>query len=173
MKARPAILPALICAALGCGRVEPPVEQRIEFQEGPTAGALRQGWSGFEKTADGTTFVWAEGTESSLGLGKAASAPHRIRLRAWSFAWAGAGPQVLTVFVNDNRVGERTISPEPSEYSLATPWSVWKENENVVRFRFSRAEPPSLRIPGAADARPLAAAFDWVGFLPQPGLRDQ
>ena len=66
-----------------------------------------------------------------------------------------------------------TISPEPSEYSLSTPWSVWKEDENVVRLRFSRADPPALRLPGSKDTRPLAAAFDWVRIRPRPGVRDR
>lgn len=173
MRTVPLLLSALLCSGSGCGRVEPSVEHRVEFQEGPTAGALRSGWSGFEKARDGTTFVWAEGTESSLRLGKTVRSPHEIRLRTWSFAYPGAGPQVLTLFVNDNRVGTLTLSPAPAEYSLSTPWSVWKEDENVVRFRFSRADPPALRVPGATDARPLAAAFDWVRIQPRPGVRDR
>lgn len=173
MRTAPLLLSALLCAGSGCGRVEAPVEHRVDFQEGPDAGALRSGWSGLEKARDGTTFVWAERTEASLHLGKAARSPHEIRLRAWSFAYPGAEPQVLTLFVNDNRVGALTISPEPTEYSLSTPWSVWKEDENVVRFRFSRADPPALRLPGSTDTRRLAAAFDWVRIRPRPGVRDR
>lgn len=173
MRTAPLLLSALLCSGCGRGRVEPSVDHRVEFEEGPTADALRSGWSGLEKARDGTTFVWAEGTEASLRLGKAARSPHEIRLRAWSFAYPGAGPQFLTLFVNDNRVGALTISPEPSEYSLSTPWSVWKEDENVVRLRFSRADPPALRLPGSKDTRPLAAAFDWVRIRPRPGVRDR
>ena len=156
---------------VGCSRARPATEQRVEFQEGPAAGVLRSGWSGFERTRDGVTFAWAEGTEASLRLAGTDPAPNAIRMRAWSFTYAGAAPQRLTLFVNDNRVGELDVPSAPTELSVDTPWSVWRRDENVLRLRFSRADSPRDRIPGSPDGRRLAIAFDWISVGAGPDTR--
>lgn len=166
------LLPALL--GTGCG-IDPsprPAAQSAEFEKGPTAGALTAGWSGFESTPDGTTFAWAEGTEASLRFGPSPRGPRLVRIRAWAFGFPGAEPQLLSVLVNDCRVGRIVLPSEPSEHVLPTPWSVWKEEGNVLRFRFSRADAPRDRLPGATDGRLLAAAFDRVRIEPPQPVTD-
>jgi hypothetical protein len=74
--------------------------------------------------------------------------------------------------VNDCRVGRVDLPSEPSEHVLPTPWSVWKEDGNVLQLRFSRADAPRDQLPGATDGRLLAAAFDWVRIEPLPPATD-
>jgi hypothetical protein len=157
---------------VGCSRTRPEFERRVEFQEGPAAGVLRSGWSGFEKTDDGSTFAWAEGPECAIQLPGADPAPHTIRMRAWAFTYAGASPQRLTLFVNDNRLTELDVPSAPTELSLATPWSVWRRDGNVLRLRFARADSPRDRIPGSSDGRKLAVAFDWISIGAGPEAGD-
>lgn len=133
---------------------------------------LAAGWSGFESTPDGTTFAWAEGTEASLRFGPSTRGPRLIRIRAWAFGFPGAEPQLLSVLVNDCRVGRIVLPSESSEHAFPTPWSVWKEDGNVLRLRFSRADAPTDRLAGATDGRLLAAAFDRVSIEPPPTATD-
>lgn len=166
------LLPALV--ATGCGgrpSSGPPLPV-VEFEEGPSAEALASGWSGFEKAPDGTTFVWAEGTEAVLRFGPTTPGPRVVRLRAWAFDFPGADPQVLTVLVNDCRVGRAVLPPTPSELTLPVPWSVLREDANVIRLRFSRADAPRDRVAGATDGRRLSAAFDQVRIEPLPSATD-
>jgi hypothetical protein len=133
---------------------------------------LVAGWSGLESTPEGTTFAWAEGTEATLRFGPTTRGPRLVRIRAWAFGYPGAGPQHLSVLVNDCRVARVVLSSEPSEHSVPTPSSVWREDGNVLRFRFSRADAPRDRLPGATDGRRLAAAFDRVRVEPVPAATD-
>lgn len=158
----------------GCDRgraPDPSAGTSIEFREAADAERLVSGWSGFERNGEGVTFAWAVGTAAALRLGPAPRTPHAIELRAWAFGFPGAAPQDVVVFVNGCRVGELRLSPEPSDYVLDTPWSVWTDGANVLSFAFSRADAPRDRIPGATDERPLSAGFDRVRVRPEP-VRD-
>lgn len=149
-----------------CAREQRTPPKVVEFDRDDASVRLGSGWSGFEKAPDGATFCWAEGREASLSLGPAPRTAQKIAFRAWSFDYAGAAPQRLTVFVNDSRVGELVIPPAPSEFSIRTPWSVWADGENVLRLRFSRADAPVDRLQGTTDGRKLAVAFDWIRVEP-------
>lgn len=151
-----------------CARDQRTPPKVIEFDGDNASVRLHSGWSGFEKAPDGATFCWAEGHEASLSFGPAPRMGHEIAFRAWSFDYAAAAAQRLTVFVNDSRVGELVIPPAPSELSISTPWSVWANGENVLRFRFSRADAPADRMGGTTDGRKLAVAFDWIRIEPRP-----
>ncbi len=74
--------------------------------------------------------------------------------------------------MNDCRVGRIVLPSESSEHAFPTPWSVWKEDGNVLRLRFSRADAPTDRLAGATDGRLLAAAFDRVSIEPPPTATD-
>jgi len=153
----------------GCARshrAEPSGVTLVEFQEGVDAGRMVAGWSGFERTEEGLTFVWAVGTSSSVRLGPASRAPHTIELRAWAFDFPGAPPQDAVVFVNGCRVAELRLSPAPADYAIATPWSVWTDGTNVLSFAFSRADAPRDRVAGATDERPLSVGFDRILLRP-------
>lgn len=164
-------LAGLLAASLliGCERsrrAEPPAVTRIEFQEGRDSERMVAGWSGFERTEDGLTFAWAVGTSASVRLGPESRMPHTIELRAWAFDFPGAPPQVAVVFVNGCRVAELRLSPAPSDYAIATPWSVWTDGTNMLSFAFSRADAPRDRVAGATDERLLSVGFDRILLRP-------
>ena len=151
---------------VACSKPPEATQRAIDF-DGETASIrVRSGWSGSERTSDGASFCWAEGREAILSTAGVVPQPYRVSIRAWSFNYAEAPPQHLTLFVNDTRVAEIAVSSAPTEHSFETPWSVWASQENVLRFKFSRADAPRDRVAGSADARPLAVAFDWVRVVP-------
>lgn len=162
----PRAAPLLLAAGLSAGCAAPPPEELLDFAGPSEAAALASGWSGFERTGDGTSFAWAVGRTSTLRLGPAGRGPRTISFRAWAFEFPGAGPQDAVVLVNGCRVGELRLGGAPSEFSVATPWSVWRDDGNVLTFAWSRADAPRARVPGATDDRLLSAGFDWIRVAP-------
>ncbi len=158
----------LTLAAAGCGRALP--ENRfLNLDPESSAGALASGWSGFERTPEGDTFSWAQAREARATVLAAAASDRLVRFRAWPFRWEGAPPQTVAVSVNEVRLGTLTLGDGPRVYSLVSPGAAWKDGPNVLTFEFAYAEAPRDRIPGAADTRPLAAAFDWIEIVPVGG----
>ena len=161
----PVVTLALALAFGGCAR---PVPQTrfLNFDPESTTGALTEGWSGFETTAAGDTFVWARAREARASVLAGAGADRLVRFRAWPFRWEGAPPQTVAVAVNGVQLTKLTLSDGPRVYAATSPAAAWKEGTNVLTFTFAYAEAPQDRIPGTGDTRTLAAAFDWIEILP-------
>jgi hypothetical protein len=156
---------ALALAAAACSRPEPRT-LFLNFDAESSSGALTSGWSGYEKTASGDTFVWAQARETTLTVTVDGPADRLIRFRAWPFGWEGAPGQTVTVWVNDVRLETLTVWAGARVYTTASPGPAWKSGVNVLRFEFGWAEAPKDRVPDVADTRTLAAAFDWIEILP-------
>jgi len=155
----------LALAASACRR--PLDETRsIGFDPETSAGLLASGWSGWEKTAEGDTFVWAQARAVTLRFVSRADADRLIRFRAWPYRYAGAPPQNATLFVNDARVESVPLLDGPHVYSVLAPKAAFREGANEIRVEFTYAEAPKDRQPGLGDARTLAAAFDWLELVP-------
>ena len=161
---------ALLAAA--CGRPAP--ETRfLNFDAESSTGALTTGWSGFEKTGEGDTFVWAQARVATVTVSAGSAADRLVRFRAWPFGWDGAPPQTVTISVNDVRLETITLPGGQRVYTVSSPGPAWKRGLNVLKLEFAWAESPKDRVPGATDARTLAAGFDWIEILPvsSGGLR--
>lgn len=89
-----------------------------------------------------------------------------VRFRAWPFSWEGAPPQSVTLSVNGARVATLSLPGGAAVQGVVTPAAAWRDGENALAFEFAWAEAPKDRVPGAADARTLAAAFDWIEVVP-------
>jgi hypothetical protein len=156
-----------VLLAAGC---RPAAEETrfLNFDPESTAGALTSGWSGYEKTATGDTFVWCQGGEAKIKVTSLADGDRLLRIRAWAFVYPGAIPQTVTVFVNDTKVETLTMAGDPRVYTVAAPQLVWHRGTNDIRFVFAYAEAPKDRLPGSTDPRSLSACFDWLEIL-SPG----
>ena len=165
MKQR-ALLAALTVALLasGCRRTEP--TRFLNFDPESSTGALTSGWSGFEKTGEQDTFVWASAKSASVTVTSRAKGDQLVRFRCWPFRFEGAPQQTATLFVNGNRVEAFPLADGARVYAFATPEALWKSGPNEIRFEFAYAEAPKDRIPGNGDPRTLSAAFDWMEVLP-------
>jgi hypothetical protein len=156
---------AAALAAAGCGR-DARETAFLNLDPESSTGALASGWSGFEKTEPGDTFVWAQARDVTVRVFARGPGERLVRFRAWPFLWEGAPPQTVTVSVNDVRLESMTVWPGPRVYAATSPGPAWKEGENTLTFSFGYAEAPKDRVPGAADTRTLAAAFDWIEIVP-------
>ncbi len=134
-----------------------------------TGSELASGWSTFERTETGDTFVWAQAREARVALLADGPADRLVRFRAWPFRWDGAPAQTVTVSLNGVVLGTVPLGDAPGVHGLASPAPAWKEGENSLTFAFAYAEAPRDRVPGASDDRTLAAAFDWIEILPTTG----
>jgi len=137
---------------------------RLDFDRASEARALARGWSGFERDGDGTTFVWAVGPEALLEVRCDRPRRRLVRLRVQPVHAPGAA-QTLALSLNGAPLGEATLPPGFTTVWFETEAGHWRAGENLLALRFGRWVSPRQLDPGAADTRPLAAAFDRVDFL--------
>jgi hypothetical protein len=161
-RVRGAALAALVLAG-GCRRVEE--TRSLNFDPETSSGALVAGWDSFEKTETGDTFVWAHAREARLVVQSRGDGDRLVRFRCWPFGFAGAPPQTVTLLVNGRKIDTLTLGGEARVYALPTPRDAWRRGANELTFVFAYAEAPRERVPGATDARTLAAGFDWLEIL--------
>ncbi len=160
------LVAAVALTVAGCRRVE---ETRfLNFDPETTSGRLVSGWSGWEKTTEGDTFVWAEAREATVKVQNAGGSDRVVRFRASSFAYPGSPEQTVTLFVNGTRVDAAGLYREAHVVSFVVPKALWKKGDNELKFEFLWTASPKDRIPGASDPRTLSASFDWIEILPPP-----
>ena len=173
LPARPCLAAVLLGALLtlaGSACKRAPVETRfLNADPESSSGAFLSGFSGFEKTDAGDTFVWAQSREARVAVVAAGSRDRLVRLRAWPYRWDGAPPQRLTLYVNETRIDSVPMADGPRVYSFLTPAAAWHDGTNEIRFELAYAEAPRDRVPGATDARTLAMALDWLEIVTSPG----
>jgi hypothetical protein len=156
-------------AALSLRR--PPIPQLEETRflnfdpESTSLEALSSGWSGFERNQQNDSFVWCAALECRLAIQLHGSRERVVRTRAWAFTYPGAPKQTVLININDVLVGSHDLASAES-WELRVPVGVWRDGQNVIRFDFTYAESPATRIAQPADARTLAAAFDWLEIVP-------
>lgn len=138
------------------------------------APRLLAGWSTFETSPDGTSFVWAVGQEAVLSLGGLDPAsPRRIRSRLRPLSLPGIPQhphQRLTIELNGEPIWSGSLQPGFQTLDIAAPELAWSTEENLLRLRFAHAVSPSELQPGSGDVRRLAAAFDRLEILPREQL---
>ena len=158
----------LLAAALVLASCRRPVEETrfLNFDPETSAGNLASGWSGFEKTTEGDTFVWAQARTAVLRVASRGDGDRLVRFRAWPYRYAGAPPQIVTLFVNDAQVESSAMGDGPHVYAFLAPKAAFRQGPNELRFELTYAEAPKDREAGGGDARTLAAAFDWLELVP-------
>jgi hypothetical protein len=144
-----------------------PCEGRFEFDAASGGEALVLGWSGFERTAGGRTFVWAVGPTAVVALGCATPADRKLSVRLRP-AEGRDGRQQMTAYLNDTVLGTVVLEPGEQTLSVRVPAVAWRPGENLLRFDFSRSFRPIDAVAGSTDTRPLSAAFDWIDITPLP-----
>ena len=131
---------------------------------------LVKGWGNPECNDDGTTYAWAVSQRAEVDLLIFDTGATRLQFRAWPFAREGARDQVVTVFVNDRKIGSARLEPGPHDYSLRVPGGVLLAGVNRVAFDFGWVEEARTHRNDSIDSRTLAAAFDFVGIGEIPDI---
>lgn len=163
---RHAILVGAAMLATGC-RPAPPATRFLNFDAASGAGALRGGWSSFERTPEGDTYVWSAAREARIVVGAAAESDLLVRFRCWPFWFEGAPAQTIGLAVNGTDVETVRLAPDRRVYTVYVPRTVWRPGDNELTLAFAYAARPQDHG-GGTDDRTLAVAFDWLEIVPPP-----
>ena len=151
--------PRLCSSPRNAPSIKPGGSVALDFDAATTESALHSGWSGFEARPDGTTFVWATGTESGIVFGATESLPIAVRATLWP-ANLGGRTQVLRALVNGRQIGVAKLAAGEQTLQAQVPARVVTAGLNLLVLQFAYAMPPSATGSGSNDHRPLACAFD-------------
>jgi len=114
-------------------------------------------------------FRWALGTRATVSFPRWGQRDRMIRVRVMPMEHASLPPQVVRVSLNDETIGELTLTTGWQEREVRAPASAWRNGWNTLAFDFARAAAPADLDRRAVDHRPLAAAFEWIAVgAPKP-----
>jgi hypothetical protein len=157
-----------LCLTFAC-RAPPPATRFVNFDPASGPDAMSSGWSSFERTPEGDTFVWTTGREARLVLREAADGDRLLRFRCWPFWYEGAPAQKIALALNGTAVETVRLAPDRRVYTVYVPREMWRRGANELALAFAYAERP--RDHGGGDDRTLAVAFDWLEVVPPPRAR--
>lgn len=165
---RRAILAGAVLASVCCRA--PVVPTRfLNFDPASGGDALKGGWSSFERTPEGDTYVWAIAKEARLSVREPADGDRLVRFRCWPFWFEGAPAQTVGLAVNGTAVETVRLVPDRREYAVYVPRELWRPGANELAFAFAYADRPRDHG-GGGDDRTLAVAFDWLEIVAPPRL---
>ncbi len=132
----------------------------------PAAGAhLREGWAAPERSG-ATSFIWGAGARSRLSFELVEARDLELRLRGWSFPFAGGPSQRVELRANGATAGEQEIGPDPTTLRFSLPAARLRAGENLLELRYARFNT------GREEA-PWAVAWDGVRFSGAGDRRDR
>ena len=128
---------------------------------------LAEGWHAPER--DGaTTFRWVA-TPAVLRIPLDHAATLRVQLRLHAFAYPNAPQQSLTIDANHRACAPLAVPGDWQTLECTLDASAWRGGVNVLSLTFAYAQRPQ-DVGAGGDARPLAAAIDWIRVaVPQDG----
>jgi len=117
------------------------------------------GWHAQER--DGaTTFRWTSARAVAL-LPLDHAAPLNVQIRAHAFAYPGASPSAVVVFVNDVSAAAFEAGPDWQTFEFQTERQLWRAGVNRIAVEFARtARPVDVGLGG--DTRLLGGAVDFI-----------
>ena len=144
-----------------------PIEE-VRFLDLGTPDArkwLVSGWGGDEMLPkNGTTIAWATAPVAEVEMVIFRTDKENLHFRCRAFSWKGAPEQRVSVTINGRPIGSVGLTNSYREYSLPIPRETLVFGLNRIAFQFTYAERARDHKPGSSGGRPLAAAFDFVGF---------
>jgi hypothetical protein len=141
-----------------------PEDYYIDFGAPPRAFALRDGWSGDEQTGANSTMQWSNAPQSSLFLFLDNVHDRVLEMRLQPLRYNGSPSQVVDVHVNGARAGGLALREDWAVYQMRLPAALFIRGRNTLTFSYRYTARPTDKIPGSADTRALAVAFDYVAL---------
>jgi len=122
---------------------------------------LGDGWHAPEREG-ATTFRWAA-SPAILRIPLDHAAPLRVQVRLHAFSYPGAPPQTLTISTGGSSGAclPVTVPAAWQTIECTLDASAWRAGVNTLALSFGYAQRP-VDVGAGGDARPLAAAVDWV-----------
>jgi hypothetical protein len=132
---------------------------KIAFGEPESRQWMEDGWS-----YDEPGHVWSDGQRSSLKIRLRADTDLRLRVDCMPFDFPNAPEQRIKVVLNRTPVGEITITPGQTEYTIVLPKDALKARSDRLEFVYAYTRTPNDVLPNSADERPLAIAWRSLEF---------
>ena len=120
-----------------------------------------------ETSADGTTFVWATGHEAAVEVALPSSSPSCLSVRLWPMECAQS-TQRARFLLDGREIGRLDLSPGAQTMRLTIPERGGTGGDSLLVAQFQHVCSPRDNDARSQDARPLAAAFDWLEITPGP-----
>jgi hypothetical protein len=140
---------------------------RWDFDSSDAAPCLLDGWWPPEHSGN-VTFAWADGTASRLWMFFPQRQDVVLELELSPFIFPGCPQQGLKVYVNERFLGEIEVEAAGWwSYALRVPHTYLTAGRNAFRFVYDYTASPAKVVPGSADTRQLAVAFDYIAFHPE------
>jgi len=143
---------------------------RMELDRRKGGSGLGGGWAAPERTGKGTTFAWIVGCEAQVALRLGPPRDRLLSLRLWPYHGLGSGQRIRGV-LNGHVLGALELERGPQTLAIEVPAGAWREGENRLVLQLARALAPAEVNPESHDARPLAAAVDWIEVTPRPPVK--
>ncbi|MCP3964273.1 MAG: hypothetical protein GY719_41115 [bacterium] len=138
---------------------------RIDFGDAGSRRHLLEGWGADEIDGlDATTFAWGLGVSSLVEFTVLEPRNLKVVGRCRAFRWQDAQRQTVTVEVNGRRIRDLRLEGKMTEIRFTLPAEDLARGRNRLRFLYSYHGSPSRVIPGSADSRQLAVAWDFLRF---------
>jgi hypothetical protein len=137
----------------------------IDFGDPRREFALLTGWGREEQWGDGTV-QWSNDRESSLVVFLGAPVDRVLEVRLRPFDYPGSPPQTVSIAVNGTRRHTLVLDPAWAVYRIPVQASFFRRGLNTFTFTYGYAVEPARVIPGNADTRMLAVAFDYLALTP-------
>jgi hypothetical protein len=132
---------------------------RLDLGSDSALPALVSGW-GPRARSGHTEFQWGQGERSELRFGVAEPRDLELALRAWPLAFEGAPAQSVAVDANGTPVGTLELPQGANTHRILLPADALVPGENRLGLRYGWSRAPREVIPGSAERRPLAVAWD-------------
>ena len=131
----------------------------IDFGTAEARIFLREGWYQNEGGGQrGPTSVWSKGRRSVLEFWLAAPRALRAEIRCAPFEPNDGKPQVVTAVLNGRQIGELSLRPKLSEYTLELPAEAQVAGPNRLELRYRRVT--------RFQHRHLAVSWDLLRLVP-------
>lgn len=117
------------------------------------------------ESAEGARFAWAIGERSRLRFRIDEPENLTLELRVRPFAYPGAPPQRVTLFVNGAEREQFEVANGNTDHAIAIPSSALRAGWNELTLAHAWSARPRDVREGSVDARPLAAAYERIRLV--------
>ncbi len=136
---------------------------KIDFGTPEARAHLLDGW-GEDEEDDDRPFLWSLGDGAELDFFVASPTDLTAVLHCRKLAFEGAPPQIVSLTINGQPVGEVEIGAVFARHRVDVPATVLRSGTNHLRLGTSYHRRPKEVIAGAQDERPLAVQWYSITF---------
>jgi len=141
----------------------------VDFSDSGTLAPLIDGWDTSALGKGGR--VWGVGEASSLVFFLTNPRPLELQFRCAPFRFPDAPRQLLSILLNNHRVGSFKLKPGMWDYKVELPADQLRAGENILEFHYAHSWRP-IDVNEGKDRRQLAAHWLWIRFVgvPEPDV---